>query len=72
MQVYTIRTYDTSSKQKDTENLLQMMEEVLQILKNDWHVIPVGLTSDCGGESGAARRLAIPTSHLRKIQAPAM
>ncbi|KAJ2977735.1 hypothetical protein NUW54_g11382 [Trametes sanguinea] len=53
--VYSIRAYDTSGEPKNTENLLRRIREVLQIVDKDWAVTVVAVTSDCSGESRAAR-----------------
>ncbi|TBU60357.1 hypothetical protein BD310DRAFT_779045, partial [Dichomitus squalens] len=53
--VYTIRTYDTSNEPKTAENLLKMLREVLQLLREEWRVIVIAVTSDCSGESRKAR-----------------
>ncbi|KAI0363229.1 hypothetical protein BV20DRAFT_958722, partial [Pilatotrama ljubarskyi] len=53
--VYTIRAYDTSNEPKTAENLLRRIYEVLRIVEQDWGVTVIALTSDCSGESRAAR-----------------
>ncbi|KAI0363606.1 hypothetical protein BV20DRAFT_1007124, partial [Pilatotrama ljubarskyi] len=53
--VYTIRAYDTSNEPKTAENLLRRIYEVLRIVEQDWGVTVMALTSDCSGESRAAR-----------------
>ncbi|KAJ3008701.1 hypothetical protein NUW54_g3057 [Trametes sanguinea] len=53
--VYTIRVFDTSGEPKTTEYLLRHIQEVLEIIKRDWAVTVVAVTSDCSGESRAAR-----------------
>ncbi|KAI0719268.1 hypothetical protein C8T65DRAFT_802843 [Cerioporus squamosus] len=53
--VYTVQTFDTSAEPKTTEYLLKMIREVLAFIEDDWGVIPVAVTTDCSGESRAAR-----------------
>ncbi|EJF60609.1 hypothetical protein DICSQDRAFT_62505 [Dichomitus squalens LYAD-421 SS1] len=53
--VYTVRTYDTSSEPKTAKNLLKMLREVLKLLRDEWQVSVIAVTSDCSGESRKAR-----------------
>ncbi len=47
--------YDTSDEPKTADNLLRMMKEVLAMVEKDWGVTVIAVTSDCSGESRAAR-----------------
>ncbi|KAI0830186.1 hypothetical protein BC628DRAFT_1307036, partial [Trametes gibbosa] len=53
--VYSIRAYDTSDEPKTAANLLRLVHEVLDILEKEWGVTVIAMTSDCSGESRAAR-----------------
>ncbi|CDO69496.1 hypothetical protein BN946_scf184785.g1 [Trametes cinnabarina] len=53
--VYTVRTFDTSTEPKTAENLVKMIYQVMRMLEDEWEVIPIAITTDCSGESRAAR-----------------
>ncbi|KAF9456718.1 hypothetical protein BDZ94DRAFT_1177124 [Collybia nuda] len=53
----TVRVHDATNERKNTENLLQVLEEILMTLQNEWGVIVVALVTDASGESRKARRL---------------
>ena len=44
-----------SDEPKTADNLLKMIRQVLHIIEEEWKAIPIAVTSDCGGESLAAR-----------------
>jgi len=55
--VHTFKVFDTSSECKTAENLVWEIREVQAILRDDWKVILVAITSDAAGEAKKARRL---------------
>ncbi|KAF7358758.1 hypothetical protein MSAN_01214800 [Mycena sanguinolenta] len=55
--VYTVRVHDASLERKTAENLLKLMLEVIETLKQKWGVVPIDFVTDASGESRKARRL---------------
>ncbi|KAI0654019.1 hypothetical protein C8Q70DRAFT_890671, partial [Cubamyces menziesii] len=53
--VYTIRAYDTSDEPKTAANLFPRILEIIDFVEKEWAVAVVAVTSDCSGESRAAR-----------------
>ncbi|KZT31206.1 hypothetical protein SISSUDRAFT_970170, partial [Sistotremastrum suecicum HHB10207 ss-3] len=53
----TVKLYDTSNERHTAENLLAQMQEVVEILRKDWHVTVIAVTSDASGESKKARQM---------------
>ncbi|EPQ50345.1 hypothetical protein GLOTRDRAFT_50634 [Gloeophyllum trabeum ATCC 11539] len=58
-QLHTVKVYDTTSRVKNAENLLVMIREVINIVENEWGIIVVAITSDCGGDSRAAHKAIV-------------
>lgn len=55
--MFTVKVFDTTIDRKTAENLLELIERVMEMLKNKWGSEVTSVTSDASGESAKARRL---------------
>lgn len=58
-QLYTVKVYDTSSDRKTAENFIQIIQEVIKHLRDDWKVFVIAITTDASGEAKKAQRLCL-------------
>jgi hypothetical protein len=52
-----VKVHDASSERKTAERLLPLLEEVIQIVREDWGAIVVAVVTDASGECRKARRI---------------
>ncbi|KAF5319230.1 hypothetical protein D9619_008286 [Psilocybe cf. subviscida] len=55
--MFTVKVFDTTIDRKTAENLLELIETVMEMLKNKWGSEVTSVTSDASGESAKAHRL---------------
>ncbi|KAF8164061.1 ribonuclease H-like domain-containing protein [Pholiota molesta] len=58
-EVHTVKVFDTSSERKTAEALFGEIQQVRDLLRDEWKVTVVAMTSDAAGESKKARRLLV-------------
>ena len=56
-EVHTVKVFDASTERKTAENLFKHMQNVLNIMQDEWKVKVVAFTTDASGESRKARQL---------------
>jgi hypothetical protein len=55
--IQTIKVHDASGERKTADALLQELEKVFALLRDEWGANVIGLVTDASGESRKARRL---------------
>ena len=54
-----MKVLDTSSEEKTADHLYVAILDVRKVLRNEWKVDVIAITSDAAGEAKKARRLCI-------------
>ncbi|KIY49894.1 hypothetical protein FISHEDRAFT_31177, partial [Fistulina hepatica ATCC 64428] len=57
--LHTVHVHDASSDFKRAEEFLKLIKEVMNLLRNEWHVTVVAVCTDASGEARKARRLLV-------------